>query len=139
MSLRDIYFAVSEMAVGDVEARNLDELKLQVKMDDCPVRLLLPATEGDLEFFGLGSLTRVTWRIRDLCLWQPVVAGTGIEQCADDILAYIELYSSAVRALRNPSAGSAVTGVTYKIVVVPWGTTDFWAIDIILTVEEYDP
>jgi len=139
MSLRDIYFAVSEMDVGDVEARNLDELKLQVKMDDCPMRLLLPATEGDLEFFGIGSLTRVTWRIRDLCLWQPIIAGTGLEQCADEMLAYIELYSSAVRALRNPTAGTAITGVSYKISPIQWGTTDFWSIDIVLQVEEYDP
>ena len=139
MSLRDIYFAVSEMAVGDVEARNLDELKLQVKMDDCPLRLLLPATEGDLEFFGIGPLTRVTWRIRDLCLWQPIIAGTGLEQCADEMLAYIELYSTAVRALRNPTAGAAITGVSYKIAPIAWGTTDFWSIDITLQVEEYDP
>lgn len=139
MSLRDIYSAVSEMAVGDVVARNLDELKLQVRGGDCPVRLLLPATEGELEFFGIGQLTRVSWRIRDLCLWQPIVAGTGVEQCAGDMLAYIELYSSAVRSLRNPTAGSAITGVSYKISPIAWATADFWSVDITLTVEEYDP
>jgi len=139
MSLRDIYFAVSEMAVGTAQARNLDEIKLTVKASDCPMRLLLPSTEGDMAFVGIGQLTRVTWRIRDLCLWQPIVAGTGIEQCADDMLAYIELYGAAVRALRNPAAGATIVGVTYKITPILWATTDFWAIDITLEVEEYDP
>jgi hypothetical protein len=101
--------------------------------------MLLPATEGEQGFIGIGQLTRITWRIRDLCLWQPIQSGTGIEQCADEMLAYLELYSAAIRALRNPTAGSSITNVVYTMSPVPWADGDFWAIDIILEVEEYDP
>lgn len=139
MSLRDIYFQLSEMAVGGVVARNLDEIKLQVRADDCPMRLLLPATEGDLAFMGIGALTKANWRIRDLCLWQPIVAGSGIEQCANEMLAYIEMYGTGIRALRNITAGGHIVSVTYKMAPIPWGATDFWSVDITVEVEEYDP
>ena len=139
MALRDIYAALSEMAVGDVPCRNLDEIKLDVSPADCPTRLLLPSTEGEMGFVGLGPTSRVAWRVRDLCLWQPVMAGTGIQQCADDMLGYLELYQAAVRALRNPTSGSSIVGVTYQMGPVAWADSDFWAIDIILEVEEYDP
>jgi len=68
-----------------------------------------------------------------------VLAGTGIEQCADDMLGYLELYQAAVRSLRNPTAGSSITSVVYTMSPVAWANSDFWAIDIILEVEEYDP
>ena len=139
MSLRAIYFQISELDIGTVTARNLDELKLGVKAADCPMRLLLPATEGDMAFVSIGQMTRAVWRIRDLCLWQPIVAGTGLEQCADEMLAYIELYGAAIRTLRNPTAGATITGVTYKIAPILWGATDFWSVDITVEVEEYDP
>lgn len=139
MILRDVYQAISNMQTGDVKCRNLDEIQLQVKATDCPIRLLLPSTEGEQEFFGIGTLTKVTWKIRDLCLWQPILAGTGIEQCAGDMLAFIELYGAAIRALRNPVTGATIVGVSYKITPIAWATTDFWAVDTNLTVEEYDP
>jgi len=137
--VRDIYAALSEMAVGDVVCRNLDEIKLEVAPADCPIRLLLPSTEGEMNFVGIGPTSRVAWRIRDLCLWQPMRAGTGIEQCGDDMLAYLELYQAGVRALRNPTTGSSITNVVYTMSPVAWANSDFWAIDIILEVEEYDP
>ena len=139
MTIRDIYTAISEMDVGDVVCRNLDEIKLQVRADDCPQRLMLPSTEGEMGFMGIGATGRTSWHIRDLCLWQPIIAGTGVEQCAGDMLGYLEQYQTAVRALRNPTAGSAIVGVSYKITPIAWATTDFWAIDITLEVEEYDP
>jgi len=137
MPIRDIYFALSEMAVGDVPCRNLDEIKLQIQVQDTPVRLLLPSTEGEVGFLGIGPTTRTTWRIRDLCLWQPIQSGTGIEQCADDMLAYLELYTAAIRNLRIPTNQSSITNVVYTMSPVPWASGDFWAIDIILEVEEY--
>ena len=100
---------------------------------------MLPATEGDLSFMGIGPLTKANWRIRDLCLWQPIVAGTGLEQCADEMLAYMEMYATGIRALRNVTPGATIVGVSYKMAPILWGTTDFWAVDITLEVEEYDP
>ena len=137
MSLQDIYWKLSEMPVGDVKARNLDEIKLQVRAVDLPLRMLLPSTEGEQGFISIGTLTRTTWRIRDLCLWQPVVEGTGIEQCAGDMLAYIQLYAAGIRAMRNPTPESTIMTVTFTLGPVAWATSDFWAVDTILEVEEY--
>lgn len=58
MSLRSLYYAISEMAVGDVGCRNLDEIKLEVRATDCPMRLLLPSTEGMMGFIAIGTLTK---------------------------------------------------------------------------------
>jgi hypothetical protein len=135
--IRDIYLALAQMQVGDVPCRNLDEIKLQIQVQDTPVRLLLPSTEGELGFRGIGSGTTIAWRIRDLCLWQPIQSGTGIEQCADEMLAYLELYSQALRNLRVPTTQSSITNVVYTMSPVAWASGDFWAIDIILEVEEY--
>ena len=139
MSLRDICAAIAETPIADITARNLDELTLQVRADDCPIRLLLPSTSGDSAFVGIGATGRTIWTIRDLCLWQPIIEGTGIEQCGNDMMAYMELYVTAFRALRNPTAGSALTSFVVQMGPVPWANGDFWAVDATLTVEEYDP
>jgi len=135
--IRDIYSVLSDMAVGDVKARNLDEIKLNLRSSDCPMRLLLPATTGEQGFVAIGTMTKTAWAIRDLCLWQPIIEGTGIEQCANDMLGYIELYAAAIRALRTPTPESHVVSVSFTLGPVPWGTVDFWAIDTTVTVEEY--
>lgn len=135
--IRDIYYRISEMPVGTVRARNLDEIKLAVRESDCPVRLLLPSTEGGQGFVAIGTLSKTTWRIRDLCLWQPLVAGSGIEQCANDMLAYIELYAAGIRAMRSPTPESNIVSVTFQLGPVPWATSDFWAVDVTVEVEEY--
>lgn len=134
--IRAIYTAIAEMAVGDVHARDLSEIKLQVRAEDCPVRMLLPCTEGEQGFVAIGTLSNTSWRIRDLCLWQPLKAGSGIEQCANEMIAFVEIYGAAVRAMRNPTPESHIVSVSYRLGPVPWATTDYWAVDIILVVEE---
>lgn len=137
MSIRDIYTAIAETPVGDVKARDLSEIKLEVRVDDCPLRLLLPSTRGDQGFVAIGTLSKTTWYIRDLCMWQPLLAGTGIEQCANDMVAYIELYAKAMREMRNPTPESNLVSVTYQLGPILWAKTNFWAIDIMLEVEEF--
>jgi len=137
MSLRSLYYAISEMAVGDVVCRNLDEIKLTIRAEDCPMRLLLPSTEGEMGFIAIGTLTKTPWRIRDLCLWQPIMAGSGIEQCANEMVAYIELYAAAIRKMREPVPGTNLISATFKLGPVLWATSDFWAIDVVLGVEEF--
>jgi len=137
MSLRQIYEAMSEMAVGDIGCRNLDEIKLTVRAEDCPMRLLLPSTKGDQGFIAIGSLSKTLWHVRDLCLWQPVVAGSGIEQCANELLTYVEEYGAAVRALKAPTAESVIVTVVFQLGPVPWAATDFWAVDTLVGIEEF--
>lgn len=135
--IRDIYESISEMKVAKVKARNLEEIKIQVRASDCPIRMLLPSTRGEQEFTAIGTLTMTKWFIRDLCLWQPVTEGTGIEQCANDMVGFMELYSAGIRAMRNPTPESVIVSVSYQLGPVPWATTDYWAVDIVLVVEEH--
>ena len=137
MGIRDLYTTISEMVVGSVTARDLDGIKLIVRAEDCPVRLLLPSTTGEGNFVAIGTLTKTVWGIRDLCLWQPVNAGTGIEQCAGDMVAYIELYAAALRLLRNPGPAANVSAMSFRLGPVMWGTVNYWAIDVTLEIEEH--
>jgi hypothetical protein len=139
MTIRDIYAVISEMAVGDVQARNLPEIKLTVRIDDCPLRLLLPNTQGETAFVAIGTMTKTIWTIRDLCLWQPVMGGAGIEQCADEMLAYVELYLAAIKTIRNPVPGATIVSVTLQLGPVAWATEDYWAVDTTILVEEFIP
>lgn len=134
--IRDIYTKIAETAIGTVQARDLDEIKLTVRAADCPMRLLLPSTQGSQGFVAIGTLSNTHWFVRDLCLWQPIIEGTGIEQCANDMLAYIELYAAAIRAMRNPTPQSNIVNVEYQLGPVAWANIDFWAIDISLEIEE---
>lgn len=136
MTIRALYTKLSEMAVGDVKARDLDGIKLAVRAEDCPLRLLLPSTLGDQGFIAIGTLTGTTWALRDLCLWQPVVAGSGIEQCAGDMVAFMELYAAGIRSLRSPGPGASIESVSFKLGPVEWGRVNFWAIDITVEIHE---
>lgn len=143
MSVRDLYERISEMAIahpdptrGLINTRNIDEIKLEVRDTDCPMRLLLPDTKAEMTFVFIGGTTTRRYTIRDLCLWQTVTAGSGIEQCANDMLTYIELYLAGLKALRNPAPGCTLVSVTMQMGPVPWATTDFWAVDTSIEVEE---
>lgn len=132
--IRDIYTKISEIPIGTAKSRDLSQIKLVVNPENAPMRLLLPVTEGDMAFVAIGSLTNTSWQIRDLCLWQPVTAGSGIEQCAEDMVVYMELYLAAMRKNRN-LVGANLTGIQIKLGTVTWVKTEWWAVDCRLTVD----
>ena len=134
--LDEIYRSLANMTIGSVKSRNIDKIKLQVVKGDLPVRMLLPKTSGELEFVGIGSLNKITWVIQDLCLWAPLTAGKGIQHFAKGMVEYIQLYAAAIKALRNPTTQSVITGVGFELGPVPWADKDYWSIDTTLTVEE---
>jgi len=135
-AVKEIYREISNMKLKGVKARNIDKIKLAVRKSDLPIRMLIPSTEGDLEFVGIGTLNNITWVIRDLCLWVPLSAGSGVEQYADSMIEYIQLYVMALKSLRNPTAQSNITGVAFEMGPVPWADKDYWAVNVTLTVEE---
>jgi hypothetical protein len=136
VTLRAIYNAIAAIPVGTIPCRNLDQIKLVVRAQDCPMRVLLPTTDGEMGFIAIGTMTNTPWLIRDLCLWQPLVAGVGIEQCAFDMVQYIEQYIAAMKGVREVVAGATLVSATFRLGPVAWATTDFWAVDITLRVEE---
>lgn len=131
-----IYKEIANFKISNVKSRNIDKINLIIKEADLPCRMLLPSTSGELSFVGLGSLNNITWVIRDLCLWAPLTAGSGIEQFADSMVGYIRLYLAAIKAHRNLTNQSNITGIAFQMGPIPWAEKDYWAIDITLTVEE---
>lgn len=125
------------MRVGSVVARNIDEVSLTVQEADMPVRLLLPATSGELFFVeGVGSLTNTTWDIRDLCLFAPVDKGAGVQDYSQALVQYLELYAEAVKENRCLGGLCTIESWTSSILPVPWADSTYWAVDVTLTVEE---
>ena len=131
-----IYKEIANFKISNVKSRNIDKINLIVKDADLPCRMLLPSTSGELSFVGIGSLNNITWVIRDLCLWAPLTAGSGIEQFADSMVGYIRLYVAAIKAHRNPTNQSNITGIALQMGPIPWAEKDYWAIDVTLTIEE---
>ena len=134
--ISEIYDAIAGISLTGVAVRNIDEIELTIIQDDLPCRMLIPSTSGEGEFIAIGKTTRLTWTIRDLCLWTPLSAGTGVGDSSEDMVAYIDEYIAAIIAMRNPTAQSHFVHYEYQMGPVPWGDSNYWAIDFILTVEE---
>ena len=131
------YTSIANMEVGSVKSRNIDRINLTVKDSDLPMRLLMPSTEGDQNFVGIGSLQKVTWAIQDLCLFASVTKGAGIQQYSEAMVEYIVLYLAQVKANKNPATNCCITGMSIEMTPVRWGETKtYWAVDINLVVEE---
>ena len=134
--LTSIYAAIAAMTVTGATARDIGAIQVEVRPADMPVRMLLPSPTGELEFVGLGTLNKITWVIRDLCLWAPMSAGSGIADYSTAMVNYIKAYVIALKAERGPTAQSVITGVAFQMGPVPWGDSDYWAIDVTLTIDE---
>ncbi len=131
-----IYRSVANMKVGKIKSRNVDKVKLTIKQSDLPMRMLLPSTSGEMEFIAIGSLQKMNWAIRDLCLFAPLTKGAGVEKFSKAMVDYLDLYMVQIKANRHPTAQSNIVGVEVQMGPIPWADTNYWAIDIVLTVEE---
>lgn len=132
----DVYTAISNMALGGVICRNLPEVQLEISEGDLPVRIMLPSTEGEGEFVAIGSMEKVTWQIRDLCLWAPLDMGQ-IGQVAEPMMQYVKAYLDGLAAQRSPVAATVIAGFAFKIGPIAYGEASYWAVDVTLTVEEW--
>jgi len=135
-NIQDIYTSISNMEVGSVKSRNINKVNLLVRDSDLPCRLLLPSTSAQGDFIMIGNLQNVGWAVRDLCLWAPMSAGSGVEQFSESMLDYISLYLAEVKDNRNPATNANIVGMEVQMGPVPWGDKDYWAVDITLTIEE---
>ena len=135
-AIEEVYLALSNLEIGGVKSRNLGQVKLEIRQADYPLRILLPSTRGEMSFVMIGSVQKITWKIRDLCLWAPVTAGE-VAQHAGPMLDYVRGYLEALRGLRGPTGQSYVLGFSAQMGPVLWGDVDAWAVDCNVTVEEY--
>jgi hypothetical protein len=132
----DIYKSIANMKVGSIKSRNIDKVTLTVRDGSLPLRLLLPATSGEMDFIALGSLQKMGWTIRDLCLFAPVTKGSGIQQFSKAMVEYLSLYMAQIKENRNPTSLSNIIGVEGVMQPIQWAEKTYWAVDITLTVEE---
>lgn len=138
-AIANVYDTLAAMKVGSAEltATDVTSVKLIPVLDgDLPKRLLMPKTEGDMEFVAIGNLQKMTWVIQDLCLFSPVTSNFGIHQESGAMLTYIKDYLTAIKSNRSPYAKCVITGVAAQMAPVLWGDKTYWAVDVTLTVEE---
>jgi len=135
-AIQEIYLELSKAQIGNARSRNIDKVKLGFRKSDLPMRMLLPSTTGSLSYVSFGTLNRIEWVIRDLCLWAPLTSGSGVEKHAGSMVTYLKDYIATLKTIRNPTSQSNITGVAFAIGPVPWAENDYWAIDVTLTVEE---
>jgi len=134
-AIEEIYLALANLELGGVKSRNLPEVKLQVRLADLPLRILVPSTTGELSFIAIGTLNKITWDITDLCLWAPL-SGGGIEQYAAPMMDYVKSYLSEIKNMRNPTSQSNIVGLGVELGPTPWADSDYWAIRMNLAIEE---
>ena len=121
---------------GVTTTRNITAVQLAVADADLPCRLLLPATSTNGDFVMMGTLQNTAWVVRDLCMWAKVGAGAGVEQYSEAMLDYIASYLTKIKGKISPAANCVIAGWEVQMGVVPWGNSDYYAVDIYLTIQE---
>ena len=134
--IAEIYLAVANLAIGGVKCRNLPEVQLSIEQADLPMRILLPSTKGDGGFVMIGTLNKIEWALRDLCLWAPI-ENMGLADVAEPMIRYIVAYIDALKGLRGPTNQSNLTGFVFQMKPTLWNEAWYWAVDTTLSVEEY--
>ena len=132
----EIYTELANIDLGGIVSRNLPEVQLEVAEAELPLRILVPNTKGEGSFVAIGTMAKVEWAIRDLCLWTPLAAGT-IADVAEPMMDYVTAYLTAIQTLRSPVVSSVISGFTFQLGPVAWGEGQYWAIDVTLAVEEW--
>ena len=128
--------AISKISVAGTTAIDIPEMDFTIEDAELPLRLLLPSTEGDSDFVGIGSLKSIDWKIQDLCLFAKTSSGAGIVQYASTMVSYVANYLTAVKAKRGIYGQSSIQGVSVKMGPVLWNEVPYWGVNIILTVKE---
>ena len=132
--INDIFLGIANMNVGGVKSRNLPQVTLTIDQNDLPLRLLSPSVSSDVSFVAIGEMNRITWTIRDLCLWATL---TGEEQQHyQPMLDYIRGYIDALKLIKSPANQSWFSSYAIGMGQRIWGETPYWAVDVQLTVEE---
>jgi hypothetical protein len=109
--IRGLYstLASKQVTIGSVtpKAYDLDNLPSKVVPAMLPCRLLTPmsprADARDYSFIALGKLSKLTWHINDLLLWQPEASGTGLYSVAPVLVDYAAAYIEMLRQNRAMS------------------------------------
>jgi hypothetical protein len=119
---------------------NYNQVKEALPSAAAPIRVLMPMRlSGDpFEFVALGKTSKTTWRIVDLLLIKPVSQGDGIKSEGENMVAYAENYHDTLRSKRSPTSSSHVVGATINTGVFSWNQVDYYGVECVVTVDEYD-
>lgn len=118
--------------------RDYDEAETTLAPETAPTRIItiIPDLSGDTNFVGIGTTVTVRWTILDRLWLKPVAAGRGIKDESHHVVAYAAAYANAVKSKRAPSGQSHFAGMTFSSGIQTWGETEWFCVDIYLTVEE---
>ena len=133
-NILDAYKTISDWKVSNIKARNIEKVNLAITKT--PIRLLLPSTEGRVEFVAMGNSMAAQWTIRDLCLFAPLTQGKGVEQFAKGMVDYITGYMDKVKETRSPATNICIVDVSFQMTPMPWAEKDYWAVDTTITLRE---
>jgi hypothetical protein len=146
-AIADIYAALAAKSVTAASKTptvySLSTLKKSAETADLPMRLLLPfngrGPARDGQFISLGTLVGVTWRITDLCLWEPEAQTLGIAEVSPELIAYCGAYVDMLRTFRAPTAQSHLAGFTLAPDLYEWPKGSgrwYYGVECVLEIEE---
>lgn len=118
------------------------KLKNSFSTGELPARIIMPfgadvlATAKALTIAGAPKQT--TWQLADLLLWDTIGQTRGIADIVPDLLAYVDAYSTAIRAaLRiTPSPMAIVESWTFSPGVLTWNDVKYYGVEVALTIKE---
>lgn len=147
--------AITEIVAGlAVEANGAvvavyepDEFKRSVESADCPARILLPSTEGDVHVVrpaGYGQVMRMEWVVKDLLLYKPVEEGMGWYEVGYSLDDYIDSYCAKLQAANHSATGfcaetAEVQSVEFNVGVFTYpvnGTRSYYGVMATLRITE---
>lgn len=116
--------------------------KIQAHYDTAllPCRLVLPfgaefTASGRALTIG-GTPKQIQWQPVDLLLWESVGQGRGVIDVMPVLAAYMDAYSTAIRASIAIATGAIVENWTMTPDVYTYGDAQYWGVEVRLTVRE---
>ena len=127
----------------------IDNFRDSTDSADCPARIMLPSTEGDVhsgEPTGTGRTSRQVWVVKDLLLYRPAGEGMGWLEVGYSLDAYCDSYLAKLTAANHNTdtgfctIGSEVLGWDFLVGVhsFPAGSTNrYYGVLVTLRVLEF--
>ena len=125
-----------------------DEFKRNVESADCPKRIILPSTEGDVHQWqgvSYGVTSMMTWVIKDLLLYRPAEEGMGWYEVGYALDNYVDSYATKLAAANHSSTGfcsetAEVLGVSFQVGVFQYpigAPRSYYGVMATLTIKEF--
>jgi len=128
-----------------IYGEEVDNFRSGISSADCPARLMLPSTEGDVhsgEPTGTGRTSRQVWIIKELLLYRPAGEGMGWLDVGYSLDAYCDSYVSVLTAANHDktkfcSISSEVLSWDFLVGVHTFANQQYYGVLVTLRVLEF--